>query len=48
MGTRAEAQTAVEMFDGKALNERKLTVHIAKSSKKSARFRQKRGGRRRR
>lgn len=48
MGTRAEAQTAVQMFNGKALNERELTVHIAKPTKKRARFNAKRGGRRRR
>jgi len=48
MGTRAEAQAAVEMFNGKALNERALTVHIAKPTKKRARFNAKRGGKRRR
>jgi len=48
MGTRAEAQTAVEMFNGKDLNERLLTVHIAKPTKKRARFNERRGGKRRR
>ena len=48
MGTRAEAQTAIEMFNGKALNERELTVHIAKPPKQRSRFNERRGGRRRR
>jgi len=48
MGTRAEAQTAIDMFNGKVLNERELTVNIAKPPKPRPRFNEKRGRKRRR
>jgi RNA recognition motif-containing protein len=48
MGTRAEAQTAIEMFNGKALNERQLTVNVARPPKPRRQFDDRRGGKRRR
>ncbi len=48
MSSRDEAQTAIEMFHGKALNERELTVNIAKPRKERRSFGDRRGGGRRR
>jgi RNA recognition motif-containing protein len=47
MSSRDEAQAAIEMFNGKALNERALTVNIAKP-RKARRDSGDRGGSRRR
>ncbi len=44
MSSRDEAQTAIEMFNGKALNERELTVNIAKPRKERRDFGDRRGG----
>lgn len=48
MSSRSEAQTAVEMFHGKPLNERELTVNIAKPRKGRRGFGGRSGSRRRR
>jgi len=48
MSSRDEAQTAIDMFNGKALNERALTVNIAKPRKERRDFGNRGGGRRRR
>jgi len=48
MSSRDEAQTAIEMFNGKALNERELTVNIAKPRKERRDFGDRRGGGKRR
>jgi RNA recognition motif-containing protein len=48
MSSRDEAQTAIDMFNGKDLNERALTVNIAKPRKERRDFGNRGGGRRRR
>ena len=47
MSSQAEAQTAISMFNGKVLNERELTVNIARPRKERGGFGDRRGGKRR-
>jgi RNA recognition motif-containing protein len=47
MSSQAEAQKAISMFNGKALNERELTVNIARPREERGRFGDRRGGKRR-
>ncbi len=44
MSSRDEAQAAIDMFHGKALNERELTVNVAKPRKERRDFGDRRGG----
>jgi RNA recognition motif-containing protein len=47
MSSQAEAEAAISMFNGKTLNERELTVNIARPRKESGGFGDRRGGKRR-
>jgi RNA recognition motif-containing protein len=47
MSSQAEAQKAINMFNGQALNDRELTVSIARPRKERSRSDNQRGGRRR-
>ena len=47
MSSQAEAQQAISMFNGKLMNERELTVNIARPRKERGGFGDKRGGGRR-
>jgi len=47
MSSQAEAEKAISMFNGKTLNERDLTVNIARPRKERSGFSDRRGGKRR-
>lgn len=47
MSSQAEAEKAISMFNGQALNERELTVNIARPRKEGGGFGDRRGGKRR-
>jgi RNA recognition motif-containing protein len=47
MSSQAEAQKAISMFNGQALNDRELTVSIARPRKERGGPSDRRGGRRR-
>jgi RNA recognition motif-containing protein len=47
MSSQAEAEKAISMFNGKALNERELTVNIARPRKERGGSGDRRGSRRR-
>ncbi|NIS80307.1 MAG: RNA-binding protein [Anaerolineales bacterium] len=47
MSSQDEAQKAISMFNGKVLNERELTVNIARPRKERGGFSDRRGGKRR-
>ena len=44
MGSQSEAQKAISMFNGYTLNERQLTVNVARPREERGGFRQQRGG----
>lgn len=46
MGSQSEAQKAVSMFNGYVLNERQLTVNVARPREERGGFRPQRGGHR--
>ena len=46
MSSQAEAEAAISMFNGKTLNERELTVNIARPRKERGRSGDRRGGKR--
>ncbi|NWG34032.1 MAG: RNA-binding protein [Chloroflexi bacterium] len=46
MGSQSEAQKAVGMFNGYVLNERQLTVNVARPREERGGFRPQRGGHR--
>jgi RNA recognition motif-containing protein len=47
MSSQVEAEKAISMFNGKALNEREMTVNIARPRKERGGFGDRRGGKRR-
>lgn len=47
MSSQVEAEAAISMFNGKTLNERELTVNVARPRKDRGRFGDRRGGKRR-
>jgi RNA recognition motif-containing protein len=47
MSSQAEAETAISMFNGKVLNERELTVNIARPRRERGGFSDRRRGKRR-
>ena len=46
MGSQSEAQKAISMFNSYTLNERQLTVNVARPREERGGFRQQRGGQR--
>jgi RNA recognition motif-containing protein len=48
MSSQEEAQKAISMFNGYSLNERQLTVNVARPREERGGFRQQRGGNNRR
>jgi RNA recognition motif-containing protein len=44
MSTQSEAQKAISMFNGHTLNDRQLTVNVARPREERGGFRQQRGG----
>lgn len=47
MGSQSEVQKAISMFNGQSLNERQLTVNLARPREERGGFREQRGGQRR-
>lgn len=47
MGSQTEVQKAISMFNGHSLNERQLTVNLARPREERGGFRQPHGGQRR-
>ena len=47
MGSQSEVQKAISMFNGQSLNERQLTVNLARPREERGGFRDQRGGQRR-
>jgi RNA recognition motif-containing protein len=48
MGSQSEVQKAISMFNGHTLNDRQLTVSVARPREERGGFRQQRGGKNRR
>ena len=46
MGSQSEAQKAISMFNGHSLNDRQLTVNVARPREERGGFRDQRGGQR--
>jgi RNA recognition motif-containing protein len=44
MGSQSEVQKAISMFNGYSLNDRQLTVNVARPREERGGFRQQRGG----
>lgn len=47
MGSQSEVQKAISMFNGQSLNDRQLTVNLARPREERGGFREQRGGQRR-